>query len=182
MSTGSQKTSITIWDPIVRICHWGLVTTFVINYFLVEPGRLVHEISGYGALSFVVIRIVWGLSVSSASHASVKQIDISADAVNKHLRHIYTREMPTNSGHNPFGWLMIISVILLITALGVTGFLMEEVDALFGNSTLEYIHGTVADTLYIFILIHVAAVFFLQYRVKTELIKPMFTGKRTLRK
>ena len=86
--------------------------------------------------------------------------------------------MPVQTGHNPFGWLMIFAVIGLFFGLGITGFLMEEVDALFGNSTLEWVHSIFADVLYACVLVHIAAVFFVQYRGRVQLLRPMITGLR----
>ena len=50
---------IYVWDRIVRVCHWGIVAAFITNYFIVEPGRLYHEIAGYIALALILTRVVW---------------------------------------------------------------------------------------------------------------------------
>ena len=60
--SGNNLQDITIWDGVVRLCHWGLVICFITNYFIVEPGRLYHEIAGYSAVFFVVVRIIWGFT------------------------------------------------------------------------------------------------------------------------
>ncbi|WP_081926644.1 MULTISPECIES: cytochrome b/b6 domain-containing protein [unclassified Alteromonas] len=248
---------ISVWDGVVRLCHWGLVICFITNYFIVEPGRLYHEIAGYSAVFFVVVRIVWGFTrppaestyqdrhashdISHACHntfydrhsneatsydchnksdnkdqsvyqdstfcdshnsnnigtshdsfyaclnkeapsesnyASFRTIDLSSQAFKEHLQHLKLRNVPVQTGHNPFGWLMIFAVIGLFFGLGISGFLMEEIDALFGNSTLEWIHSIFADVLYACVLVHIAAVFFVQYRGRVQLLRPMITGLR----
>ena len=259
---------ISIWDGVVRLCHWGLVICFITNYFIVEPGRLYHEIAGYSAVSFIVVRIIWGFTRTSvestyqdshASHdishdchnafcdrhsdishdchntlydrhsnkatsydchnkkdnknqsvyqdstfcdrhssdvydrhnsnsdnegvcesnyASFRTVNLSSQAFKEHLQHLKLRNVPVQTGHNPFGWLMIFAVIGLFFGLGITGFLMEEVDALFGNSTLEWVHSIFADVLYACVLVHIAAVFFVQYRGRVQLLRPMITGLR----
>jgi len=55
---------------------------------------------------------------------------------------------------------------------------MEEIDAMFGNSTLEWIHSIMADVLYACVLVHIAAVFLVQYLGNVQLIRPMLTGWR----
>ncbi|WP_334030959.1 cytochrome b/b6 domain-containing protein [Alteromonas sp. P256] len=236
---------ISIWDGVVRLCHWGLVICFITNYFIVEPGRLYHEIAGYSAVFFIVVRIIWGFTrpsvestyqdrhvshafydrdishdchntfydrhssdvydrhnsntfcdrhssafydrhisntdnqgVCESNYASFRTVNLSSQAFKEHLQHLKLRNVPVQTGHNPFGWLMIFAVIGLFFGLGITGFLMEEVDVLFGNSTLEWVHSIFADVLYACVLIHIAAVFFVQYRGRVQLLRPMITGLR----
>lgn len=167
-----------IWDPIVRLCHWGIVVSVIVNYFIVEPGRLLHEIAGYFAMALITIRIVWGMARSSSSFASFAHFNITPAAIKRHYHHLKIRNIPSNSGHNPFGWLMIVAVVILIVGLTITGFMMEEVDAFFGNSKLEFFHSIMADTLYGLALVHIAAVLFVQWWGNIALVKPMLFGKR----
>ncbi|MDN7125967.1 cytochrome b/b6 domain-containing protein [Pseudidiomarina terrestris] len=175
-NTGKQ-TTVRIWDPLIRIVHWTLVAVFIANYFFLEPGSQWHQWLGYIAVTAILVRIVWGFIDSG--YGSFQRIDLSRQALRKHLNHLKERKIPVKSGHNPVGWLMIFAVISLFLGLGVTGFLMEEVDALFGNPTLELIHGWLADTLYGAALIHVAAVVIVGWRGRIQLIRPMLTGKRS---
>lgn len=177
----NTNTPLYIWDKIVRLCHWSLVVCFVVNYFIVEPGRLIHEIAGYSAVGALALRIVWGLTRSANSFASLKHIDLSRDAFQTHLTHITHRNTPAHSGHNPLGWLMVMLVVVLFVILGVTGFMMEEIDAFFGSSTLDQIHSVTADILYGAVCVHVLAVIIVQWRGNISLIRPMISGKRSPR-
>lgn len=177
----SANADLYIWDIVVRSCHWGIVFAFFTNYFIVEPGRLIHEIVGYSAIALVAVRLVWGFSSHKASYASWRQIDLNKRAFLLHLSQIQQKQLPKAHGHNPFGWLMIIAVLSLVVGLGVTGFMMEEIDAFFGSSRLEWVHSVLADSLYICALIHIAAVFIVQYKGNIQLVRPMLTGKRKLR-
>jgi len=73
---------------------------------------------------------------------------------------------------------MIYLVFLLITILTVTGWLHEEVDALFGNDFLQETHELAAHVLWIAALVHIASVFVVQHIGKIELVRPMITGRR----
>jgi len=174
----STTSSVTIWDPMVRLCHWGMASCFVINYFIVHAGSLIHEIAGYAAASLVAMRMIWGMTRSASSFASFKHFSLSREAIVEHCHHLKVRRVPHNSGHNPFGWLMITLVFLLFSALAVTGFMMEEIDALFGNSTLDFIHGLLADILYVAVIVHVVAIITVQWWGNIPLIGPMINGKR----
>ncbi|WP_412723260.1 cytochrome b/b6 domain-containing protein [Alteromonas sp. D210916BOD_24] len=177
-NTISQPHDLYIWDPVVRLCHWGIVLAFFVNYFIVEPGRLIHEVTGYTASALVCIRIGWGMIKDRQSLASFKHIDLSRNAFAVHIRQLTQGKVAKTHGHNPFGWLMVMAVCGLLLGLGITGFMMEEVDIFFGNSTLENIHAIFANTLYGCVLVHIAAVFVVQHKGKIELIRPMLSGKR----
>ena len=73
---------------------------------------------------------------------------------------------------------MIFTTLLAVVYLTVTGFLHEEVDALFGNSFLQDSHKWVADALLILAGIHIAGVLVMQGLTGIPLIKTMITGRR----
>ena len=50
---------IKVWDPIVRLLHWGLAIA-VLGNFINEGGDQLHRWEGYAALSIVISRITWG--------------------------------------------------------------------------------------------------------------------------
>lgn len=167
-----------IWDIVVRLCHWLLVLCFVINYFIVEPGRLVHEIAGYTAVGVLVVRLIWGLKQPASSLASYRHIYLRPTDFKAHWTHLKARQLPHNAGHNPLGWLMIFLVWALMLGLGITGFIMEEIDAFFGDPTIEWAHSIMADTLYIAALVHVAGILVTQWWGRIPLIKAMIRGTR----
>ncbi|MGV2839085.1 cytochrome b/b6 domain-containing protein [Vibrio cyclitrophicus] len=165
-----------IWHPLIRLIHWWLVAAFTINYFVVDAGGQIHQWVGYGALAAVLLRIGWGFI--DKGYGSFRTMRLSREALQQHFTHLKQRAVPKQSGHNPLGWLMVMAVIVLFVGLGVTGFMMEEIDALFGNSTLETVHAWLSNTLYGFALVHVAAVVWVSWRGRIALIRPMITGKR----
>lgn len=163
---------------MVRIIHWVLVVAFTLNYFLLESGSDRHELVGYIALCAVLARIVWALL--SVGYASFKHVNLHVENFALHFSHLKNRKVPAKSGHNPIGWLMIFVTWLLFIGLATTGFMLEEVDYFFGSSLVEDIHSILSDVLYIIVLVHTAAVFFVAWWGKISLIQPMITGKRKL--
>ncbi|MEW9798807.1 cytochrome b/b6 domain-containing protein [Alteromonas sp. CYL-A6] len=172
----TRNGGIPVWDPLVRICHWSFVAGFVLNYFILEPGKDAHEIAGYTVFSLVIVRLFWGFF--SRGYAGFRHFHFSRRALIEHKQHLVSQSIPTDSGHNPVGWLMVFAVLFLFSVLGVTGFLMEEVDALFGNDMLEAIHELAANSLFALVCIHIAAVVFTLWKGNIELIRPMITGTR----
>ena len=54
-----QVTEIRVWDPFVRIFHWLLATTILVDWFTDEPLWL-HTWLGYLAGLLVLLRVIWG--------------------------------------------------------------------------------------------------------------------------
>lgn len=54
---------------------------------------------------------------------------------------------------------MVMVVIVFLFGLGIIGFMMEEIDVLFGNSMLEWIYSIMVDVLYGCVLVYIVFVF-----------------------
>lgn len=169
---------LSIWDPVVRLIHLILIVTFTLNYFFLESGSDVHQNLGYLALFAVLIRIVWAFL--SKGYGSFQQLNLRRKHVSSHISHLKDRNIPTDSGHNPIGWLMIFATWFVFIGLATTGFMLEEVDYFFGDSLVEDIHSLLSDILYMIIVVHIVAVLLVSWRGKVSLIMPMITGKRKI--
>lgn len=176
VTSTSQSQQVRIWHPLIRIIHWLLVAIFTANYFILEAGSQWHQWLGYTAAAALGIRIIWGFI--DKGYGNFRTINLSKKDLTTHLTHLKQRKIPIKSGHNPLGWLMVFAVMGLFFGLAITGFMMEEIDRFFGNSTLEEIHEWLANSLYAAVLIHIAAVIVTGWRGRIELIRPMITGKR----
>ncbi len=60
VATSSKTTTIKVWDPIVRLFHWIVVSACVLNLFILEEGHYWHRVTGYVAAAALAIRILWG--------------------------------------------------------------------------------------------------------------------------
>lgn len=171
-----EPAPVRVWDPLVRALHWMLAGAVLVNYWLTESGSDLHTWVGYLAAAVVLVRIVWGFA--GRGHARFDAFTPSMAGIREHIEAMASRRMPLDSGHNPLGALMIYLMFLLIAVLAVTGWLHEEVDALYGNDLLQEIHELAAHTLWICALLHVLAVFVVQHLGRIELVRPMITGWR----
>lgn len=167
--------SVKVWDLAVRSIHWALVLAFTLNYFILEPGGDIHEIVGYSAAALVFARIIWGFT--GPTNARFASFIRGPKAVLAHLREI-KEQPPLEHGHNPAAGWMILLLLGLVLALATSGFLLQEVDAFWGNSTLEWVHGLLADTLYALVLVHIIAAVAFSLLWRTNLIATMITGRR----
>lgn len=168
--------SVEIWDPVVRGFHWTLATAVLVDYWVTDPGSDLHNWIGYLAAAAVAVRIVWGFV--GTRHARFASFAPSRARLHDHLAALQTRTVPLDSGHNPVGALMIYAVFLLVAVLTVTGWLHEEIDALFGNAFLQETHELAAHALWLCAIVHVASVLVVQYVGRIELVRPMITGRR----
>jgi cytochrome b len=72
----------------------------------------------------------------------------------------------------------MIAMLCGIFALGVTGFMMEEIDYFWGEDWLEQLHGWIADGVVTLVVLHVSAAVVESVRMRENLPWSMITGRR----
>jgi cytochrome b len=169
-----------VWDIPTRLFHWSLVVAVVLSYVSQEEDYLqVHEISGYAVLLLVSFRILWGFFGSV--HSRFRDFVRGPASVWAYIR---GRGEP-GPGHNPAGgWSVLVMLVLLLTQ-GLTGlFNSDELmhdgpfyHALDSSWTdkLGAAHETLFWVLCGFITLHIASVFYYQFRHR-DLLTPMVLG------
>jgi cytochrome b len=113
--------SITIWDPVVRLTHWGLVLAVLTNTFIADIGSRTHRWAGYLTGVLVVVRLVWGFIGSK--HARLADFIPILRQVRRHLDAFATETPSVHDGHNPLGALMVFALLGLLALLCLTGLL-----------------------------------------------------------
>lgn len=168
-----------IWDRFIRIFHWLLVLCFCLNYFWLEPGSLLHQVVGYTAASLVTVRIIWGFI--GPANARFHNFLPSVAGIKEHVAELRRRKVNQAQGHNPLGGLMVFALLALFLLQAITGFLREEINALYGDSLLTAIHSVSANIIFTLVIIHIIAVVVTAYMGKIELIRPIISGKRKVK-
>ena len=82
-------------------------------------------------------------------------------------------------GHSPLGSVMMFTLIALLTATCVTGW-MTTLDAFWGDKWLENLHGLIANTIMVLAFVHAAAALFESWRHSENLVWSMVTGRKRL--
>lgn len=109
-----------VWDRLVRILHWSLVTTFTISYLSSGEIRTLHVYSGYTLLGIISIRIIWGFIGSH--YARFRSFVFSPAAVVDYFRgFVGEGSGRTYVGHNPAGSWMVVTLLVCLLATGFTG-------------------------------------------------------------
>lgn len=172
MATQTEK----LWDPLIRIFHWSIAAIFIANYFFNEAGDDWHQWLGYAAVAWLVVRFFWGFFGKGAARWS--DFFPTRAGLLLHTKAIFKGEHYHRLGHSPLGGLVMILMMLCMLFLGITGYMMEEVDYFWGVDWLQELHGWIADGLLVLVFIHVAAALIESYRLKENLPLSMITGKR----
>lgn len=166
-----------VWDPFVRVFHWSLVSCVLVNFFVVDDGETLHQLVGYTASALVVARLVWGF-VGSA-HARFADFFPTPARLRAHLAAIRAGRHDFQPGHTPLGALMMLALMTLVLALGLSGFL-QTTDLFWGGEWLEELHAGLATTLIALAGIHAAAAIVIGRLERVNLVGAMITGiKRT---
>ena len=166
--------TIRVWDPLVRVLHWTLVIC-VISNLLNESGEIVHRWLGYTASAVVFLRFVWGFIGSR--YARFADWFPTRARLLPYVRALMRNKAPRHLGHNPAGAVMMLGLMALVAALGITGFMMTT-DIFFGEDWLEQVHEALADVLVGAVVLHVGAALFESYKHRENLIASMIHGRK----
>lgn len=170
-----RPTAVYVWDPLVRVFHWSLVTCVLLNQFVLEEGETAHEWTGYAAATLVGLRLLWGFMGSR--HAHFADWWPTPARLSRHVRTLMNGQADDHPGHNPLGALMMLLLMGLVLALALTGWL-QGTDAFFGEEWLQELHEGLANTLLIAAGLHAAAALIMGRLQRVGLVRAMVTGTK----
>jgi cytochrome b len=176
-----------VWDLPVRLFHWLLVLLFATSWLTAELALMeLHFWAGYGIATLLLFRLGWG--IVGPRYARFTSFIAGPRRVWRYLRHWAAGSVEDTPGHTPAGGWMILVLLALLGAQVATGMLNSHdgLDAgpwywAASRATRELAHSwhpRLFDLLLVFAATHVLAV--LAYRLSpgTDLIGPMFTGRK----
>lgn len=166
---------IRVWDPIVRLFHWTVVTACLLNLFVLEPGNTLHRAVGYTVAAVLAVRLVWGFI--GTRHARFTDFFPTPGRLLPYLRALAQCREPRHLGHNPAGAVMMILLMVLLGGVCLTGWMMG-LDAFWGEDWLQEVHGTLANAIMVLALLHAAAALFESFRHRENLVLSMVTGRK----
>lgn len=115
----AQEPRLRVWDPVVRIVHWGLAGSVLIAFLTEDEWLDLHVYAGYTAAGLLALRIVWGFVGSR--HARFADFVRGPRATLAYLRDILRGHPRRYLGHNPAGAAMAVALIGGFGATVVTG-------------------------------------------------------------
>ncbi|WP_206069399.1 cytochrome b/b6 domain-containing protein [Novosphingobium olei] len=178
---------VPLWDLPTRVFHWALVALVAFSWWSGENHDMDrHRLSGYTILGLLVFRLFWGFFGSRTARFS--QFLRSPGAVATYARGLFARRHTPSFGHNPMGgWSVAALLVTLFTMVGA-GLFAVDVDGLESGPLSDYvsfeagrqaaeIHEATFTVLLALIALHVLAILYYRFVLKTNLITPMVTGK-----
>jgi cytochrome b len=184
---GSIPTKQRVWDLPLRLFHWSLALLVTFSLYPGINGGFkemdYHMISGYGVLTLLVFRVIWGLIGST--HSRFRSF-INLSELIPHTKRLLNRDQASIAGHNPLGALSIVAMLLVLGTQATTGlfanddiFLEGPLVHLVDDSTsnrLTTVHHFCAKALYVLIGLHLAAIIFHELYKGDRLVLPMISG------
>jgi len=171
---GTQRT-VRVWDPLVRLFHWSLVAAFVIAWATGDEWQSVHETAGYAIAALLAVRIVWGLV--GTTHARFSDFVYRPTTVVRYLLDTARLRARRYLGHNPAGGAMVVTLLVMLSVICGSGFLMTT-DAFWGVDWVEEVHETAVNLTLVLIGLHLVGVFAASLEHRENLVRAMITGRK----
>jgi len=178
---------IKVWDPLVRVFHWGLVGAFTLAYLTEDDFMLLHSWAGYVVFGLIMVRVVWGFI--GPRYARFKDFVHSPRVVRRFLKQTVRLRARRYLGHNPAGGAMIVLLLISLLLTTVTGMAVYgagdnagPLAAWLSNSShfwqeaLEGTHEFFANFTLLLVFIHVAGVIVEGLIHRENLVRSMIDG------
>ncbi len=121
-SGGRSAGRVRVWDPFVRVFHWGLAGAVLVAFLTEDDFLRLHTWAGYTVLALVAARLLWGLI--GTRHARFADFVRGPRATLAYLRDILRGHPTRYLGHNPAGAAMALALIAGFGATAITGLMV----------------------------------------------------------
>lgn len=187
--SAADSKPVPVWDLPTRFFHWALVGLIGLSYATAELGigdMELHVYSGYGILTLLIFRILWGFL--GPRHARFASFLRPPSTTLNYARDLLAGRAQRYLGHNPLGALSVLAFVLLI-GLQVTTGLFAQDDILTEGPLAPFVSSDLSEDLtdihesnFNFILaliaLHLLAVAFHSFVKREGLIRAMITGRK----
>lgn len=164
---------IRVWDPFIRVFHWSQALLIGAAWLLADRVKWLHEWAGYAVLALILLRVAWGFI--GPRHAQFRDFVCGPRAVLAYLRDLLAGRERRYLGHNPAGGVMVIALLAVTAATGLTGWL-QTTDAFWGSQGMEDVHEALATAIPALVCLHVGGVILESRRHRENLVRAMLTG------
>lgn len=173
MTTDTSK--ILVWDAPVRVFHGLLVFSFAGAWLTSESERwqLLHITLGYTMAGLIAFRVLWGLV--GTRYARFAQFVRGPRVVWQYLHSLRTPQPQHHTGHNPAGALAIVLLLLVGSALTLSGWASYS-DV--GGSWVEELHEVLGNGMLLLVAVHVGGMIVSSRLHRENLVRAMLTGRK----
>jgi cytochrome b len=185
---------VKLWDPALRLFHWALVVCVVTGWMLGRFGpniMTLHFYAGYVVIGLLAFRILWGFVGSRP--ARFRHFLFGPKKTLAYVVTLPKRRPSYWPGHNPVGALSVFALLgVLILQVG-TGLFIDADDFINTGPLVDWVsydtaraaaglHYRLSLLLLALIVLHLGAILFYRFWKRENLVKPMVTGWKEVRK
>lgn len=200
--------SPSLWDPLVRLTHWTIAASVIVNGLISDPGKALHVWVGWATLGILAVRLIWGLIGPTEARFSSFLPDPRAAVMHviDLVKGIRPRDYPS---HNPAGALMVYALWASLAIVIATGLIMTDASSpmqvaaeqaaveagdwsLLAQNALNvdneaynaikqaagFVHEVIANLLMFLAALHVVGVVVEGRVMRRNLVKPMLLGDK----
>lgn len=185
---------VRLWDPALRIFHWALTVLVTATWLLAQYGpadMTAHFWIGYAILALLIFRILWGFF--GPQTARFTHFVRGPRETLAYMRHVHKRSPSYWRGHNPMGAVSVVAMILALLAQITTGLISDPEDYINVGPLADKVPSSVATgavgwhhlgatVILILVLLHVAVILWYRLWKREDLITPMLTGWKKVRR
>ena len=197
----------TLWDPVIRLTHWGIAVAVLGNALVTKGGGVTHVSLGWLVMALLLMRLVWG--VLGPAEARFSAFPPNPVAAVRHLARLLTGRVDHYPSHNPAGAMMVYAfwatlAVVIASGLYLTGgatpmqvaadqaavasgdwsALIKEGGGESANEDAGIrrkageVHSVAANLLLFLAALHVAGVALESRALRRNLVRPMVLGDR----
>ena len=168
MPTANEPERERVWDPFIRIFHWGLAGAVLIAFLTEDDLQGLYTLAGYTVIGLIAARILWG--VIGTHHARFTDFVCGPRATLAYLGDILRGHPARYLGHNPTGAAMAVALLGGLTATALTGVVALD------HKWMEGIHEAIAYATLFLIPLHLLGVAIASLQHKENLVRAMIDG------
>ena len=193
MAGEARGSAVRVWDLAVRLFHWALVVAVSVagwtGLWVGDRAINLHVIAGISVGTLVIARVIWGFR--GGRFARFGGFVLGPLTLVRHVHALAGGRAERHLGHNPLGGAMIVALLLVLTALVVSGLSvwggvfrtgpLASVIAVDTGEWLLAVHKWVAYGLAGLIAAHVLGALGESLRTRENLVRAMVTGWKARR-
>ena len=179
-----------VWDPIVRILHWGLAISILGAAVTADSSRLLTLHIWFGALAILLVltRLVWGfIGTHPARFTSFLK---GPSHVRGYVRRMLQFRAPRTLGHNPAAAWVMMAMLLCVLLIGLSGLAALGGEEQIGPLTpwlgfraghfAKEVHEVLGGLLGIMVAAHLAGILLHIVLHRENIVKSMVNGEKAL--
>lgn len=163
-----ESERVRVWDPFVRIFHWGVAAAVLIAFVTEDELQGLHTAAGYTVMGLIGARLLWGLI--GPRHARWWDFVRGPRTVLSYLKDVLHGHPARYLGHNPAGGAMAVALIAGLIATTLTGL------AALDNEGLKELHEACAYGTLLLVPLHLLGVALASLQHRENLVRAMIDG------